>query len=132
MATLRRNPRGTYYVDYRWRGCRFRKSLYTRDQAEAEARFATFTADILPGLRPRACARTIEDIRRAYLGGHLAGHPHNSRKSARTALNVTKNQLCVGLLFFPVKGGIQPGNWKMIVDFEETRAEVPFTLEVKE
>ena len=55
-----------------------------------------------------------------------------SGRSARTALNVTKNQLCVGLLFFPVKGGIQPGNWRLIVDFEETRAVVPFTLEVKE
>jgi hypothetical protein len=55
-----------------------------------------------------------------------------SGRSARTALNVTKNQLCVGLLYFPVKGGIQPGNWKLIVDFEETRAVVPFTLEVKE
>lgn len=55
-----------------------------------------------------------------------------SGRSARTALNVTKNQLCVGPLYFPVTGGIQPGNWKLIVDFEETRVVVPFTLEVKE
>ena len=55
-----------------------------------------------------------------------------SGRSTRTALNVTKNQLCVGLLYFPVKAGIQPGNWRLIVDFEETRAVVPFTLEIKE
>jgi hypothetical protein len=53
-------------------------------------------------------------------------------RSARTALNVTKNQLCVGPLYFPVTGGIQPGNWRLIIDFEETRAVVPFTLEVEE
>lgn len=55
-----------------------------------------------------------------------------SGRSARTALNVSKNELCVGPLYFPVKNGIQPGNWKLVIDFEETRAVVPFTLEVKE
>ena len=55
-----------------------------------------------------------------------------SGRPAKTVLNVSKNDLCVGLLFFPVKNGVQPGNWKLVVDFEETRAVVPFTLEVKE
>jgi len=54
-----------------------------------------------------------------------------SGRSARTALNVSKNQLCVGMLYFPVTNGVQPGNWKLVIDFEETRAVVPFTLEVK-
>jgi hypothetical protein len=52
-----------------------------------------------------------------------------SGRSSKTALNVTKNQLCVGMLFFPVKNGVQPGNWKLTVEFEETEAVVPFTLE---
>ncbi len=55
-----------------------------------------------------------------------------SGRSSRTALNVSKNELCVGPLYFPVRNGIQPGNWKLVIDFEETEAVVPFTLEVKE
>ncbi|MFV2071995.1 MAG: hypothetical protein ACC742_05000 [Thermoanaerobaculales bacterium] len=51
-----------------------------------------------------------------------------SGRSSRDALNVTKNDLCVGMLYFPVSNGVQPGNWKLIVEFEETEAEVPFTL----
>ncbi len=51
-----------------------------------------------------------------------------SGRSARSALNVTKNELCTGLLFFPVEGGVQPGRWRLVIDFEETRAVVPFTL----
>ncbi len=52
-----------------------------------------------------------------------------SGRSSRTALNVTKNELCVGMLYFPVRGGVQPGRWKLILDFEETQAVVPFILE---
>jgi hypothetical protein len=51
-----------------------------------------------------------------------------SGRSARTALNVTKNELCTGLLFYPVEGGVQPGRWRLVIDLEETRAVVPFTL----
>jgi hypothetical protein len=53
-----------------------------------------------------------------------------SGRSSNTALNVTKNQLCVGMLFFPVQNGVQPGNWKLIIEFEETEAVLPFTLEL--
>ena len=49
--------------------------------------------------------------------------------AANKAVNVTKNDLCVGMLFFPVRGGVQPGRWKLILDFEETQAVVPFVLE---
>ena len=54
-----------------------------------------------------------------------------SGRSSRTALNVSKNELCVGMLYFPVRNGVQPGRWKLIVEFEETLAEVPFILEVQ-
>ena len=54
-----------------------------------------------------------------------------SGRSSRDALNVTKNELCVGMLYFPVSNGVQPGDWKLIVEFEETEAEVPFTLGVQ-
>jgi len=52
-----------------------------------------------------------------------------SGRVARTAVNVSKNDFCVGLLYFPVRGGVQPGPWKLIIDFEESQAVVPFTLE---
>jgi len=54
-----------------------------------------------------------------------------SGRSARTALNVSKNELCVGMLYFPVGNGVQPGNWRLIVEFEETEAVAPFTLELE-
>jgi hypothetical protein len=54
-----------------------------------------------------------------------------SGRAAKTALHVTKNQLCVGMLFFPVRNGVQPGNWKLIIEFEETEAMVPFTLDAE-
>ena len=54
-----------------------------------------------------------------------------SGRSARTVLNVSKNELCVGMLYFPVGNGVQPGNWRLIIEFEETEAVVPFTLELE-
>jgi hypothetical protein len=54
-----------------------------------------------------------------------------SGRSSKTALNVTKNQLCVGMLFFPVTNGVQPGRWYLMIEFEETEAVVPFTLEAE-
>jgi hypothetical protein len=35
------------------------------------------------------------------------------------------------MLYFPIPNGVQPGNWKLIVEFEETEAVVPFTFEVE-
>jgi hypothetical protein len=54
-----------------------------------------------------------------------------SGRSSNTALNVTKNELCVGMLYFPVRNGVQPGKWRLIIEFEETEAVVPFTLELE-
>ena len=85
MATLRSNPNGTHYVDYRFRGRRYRQSLRTKDRAEAEAAFDAFCRNILPRLQPRAHARSIEDVRRAYIDGHLASRPQNSRANAGSA-----------------------------------------------
>jgi hypothetical protein len=54
-----------------------------------------------------------------------------SGRSARLALLLNKNEFCVGMFYFPIKNGIQPGNWKLVVEFEETEAVVPFTLEIE-
>lgn len=37
-------------------------------------------------------------------------------------------QYFAGPLVFEVPGGVQPGEWKLIIDLEETRAEIPFVL----
>ncbi|MCU0234220.1 MAG: hypothetical protein MUE90_09370 [Thermoanaerobaculales bacterium] len=51
-----------------------------------------------------------------------------SGQSARSALNVTNREVCTGLLFFPVEGGVQAGDWRLVIEFEETDAVVPFSL----
>jgi hypothetical protein len=38
-------------------------------------------------------------------------------------------KICQGLLYFPVEGGIQPGRWELIIEFEEFDARVPFEIE---
>ena len=38
-------------------------------------------------------------------------------------------QLCSGPLVFKVTGGIQPGRWRLIIEQEESRVDVPFELE---
>ncbi len=50
--------------------------------------------------------------------------------SANRVVFVSKDELCSGLLFFPIPGGVQPGAWRLIIDFEESRASVPFTIEL--
>ena len=40
-------------------------------------------------------------------------------------------QLCSGPLVFKVVGGIQPGRWRLVIDLEESRVDVPFELEAE-
>jgi len=40
--------------------------------------------------------------------------------------------LCSGPLVFKVPGGIQPGRWRLIIEQEESRVDVPFELEAEE
>jgi hypothetical protein len=48
--------------------------------------------------------------------------------STRDAIWISQNELCVGMLVFPVAGGIQPGRWKLIIELEESSLEIPFDL----
>lgn len=43
---------------------------------------------------------------------------------------VSSAQICSGPLVFNVSGGIQPGRWRLIIELEESRADIPFTLEL--
>jgi hypothetical protein len=40
-------------------------------------------------------------------------------------------QLCSGPLVFKVVGGIQPGRWRLVIDLEESRVDIPFELEAE-
>jgi len=48
--------------------------------------------------------------------------------STRDAIWINQRELCVGMLAFPVAGGIQPGRWKLIIELEESSLEIPFDL----
>jgi hypothetical protein len=48
--------------------------------------------------------------------------------TTRTAIWINDRELCVGMLAFPVRGGIQPGRWRLVIEFEESELEVPFAL----
>jgi hypothetical protein len=48
--------------------------------------------------------------------------------STRDAVWVNQNEFCVGMLAFPVAGGVQPGRWKLIIELEESSLEIPFDL----
>ncbi|MEE4272640.1 MAG: hypothetical protein V2I67_13250 [Thermoanaerobaculales bacterium] len=50
------------------------------------------------------------------------------RTSHRETIHPSPFQYCSGPLVFRVPGGVQPGSWKLIIDLEETRAEIPFVL----
>ncbi len=41
-------------------------------------------------------------------------------------------QACSGPLLFKVPGGVQPGRWRLVVELEESRANIPFVLEVED
>jgi len=43
---------------------------------------------------------------------------------------VSTFQLCSGPLVFKVSGGVQPGRWRLVIELEESRVDIPFELEV--
>ena len=45
---------------------------------------------------------------------------------------LSSSQICSGPLVFKVPGGIQPGRWRLIIELEESRADIPFELELDE
>jgi hypothetical protein len=45
---------------------------------------------------------------------------------------ISSSQQFSGPLVFSVPGGVQPGRWRLVFDLEESRANIPFTIELKE
>ena len=62
---------------------------------------------------------------RWFLVGPFGGFAHDE-------VPVNTFQLCSGPLVFKVIGGIQPGRWRLIIEQEESQADVPFELYVEE
>ena len=60
---------------------------------------------------------------------NLGFQPLPGTDAALESVYVNVRQICQGLLFFPVQGGIQPGRWEFIIEFEEFDARVPFKIE---
>jgi predicted small secreted protein len=60
---------------------------------------------------------------------HLGFQPLPGTIAARESGFVNTHKICQGLLHFPVEGGMQPGKWELIIDFEEFDARVPFESE---
>ncbi len=58
----------------------------------------------------------------------LAFQPLPGTRTALESVYVNMRKICQGLLFFPVRGGVQPGTWQFIVEFEEFEIRVPFVL----
>lgn len=48
------------------------------------------------------------------------------------AVPVNTFQVCSGPLVFNVPGGVQPGRWRLIVELEESRADIAFQIETGE
>ena len=52
------------------------------------------------------------------------------RMIAFDEIPLSSSQICSGPLIFKVPGGIQPGRWRLIIELEESRADIPFMLEL--
>jgi hypothetical protein len=44
-------------------------------------------------------------------------------------ISVNTFQVCSGPLVFSVPGGVQPGRWRLVIELEESRVDIPFELE---
>jgi hypothetical protein len=45
---------------------------------------------------------------------------------------INSSQTCSGPLVFSVPGGVQPGRWRLIVELEESRADIPLIIEIED
>jgi len=47
----------------------------------------------------------------------------------RDVLTISSTEVCHGILYFHVPGGVQPGRWKLEIELEATIVEIPFVLD---
>jgi hypothetical protein len=58
--------------------------------------------------------------------------PPTAREARFSEILAAPSEVCFGPLVFRVPAGIQPGPWVLTIQFEESRAKVPFMLEPTE
>ena len=49
---------------------------------------------------------------------------------AQDEIAISTFEECWGPLVFAVPGGVQPGRWRLVIELEESRADIPFHLEI--
>jgi len=47
-------------------------------------------------------------------------------------ISINSSQACSGPLVFSVPGGVQPGRWRLVIELEESRADIPFIIEIED
>ena len=60
---------------------------------------------------------------------YLVSPPENI---AFDEIPINSSQTCSGPLVFSVPGGVQPGRWRLVIELEESRADIPFIIEIKD
>jgi hypothetical protein len=59
---------------------------------------------------------------------YLVSPPENI---AFDEIPINSSQTCSGPLVFSVPGGVQPGRWRLVIELEESRADIPFIIEIE-
>ncbi len=44
---------------------------------------------------------------------------------------MNSSETFLGPLIFSVPGGVQPGRWRLVIELEESRPDIPFVIEIK-
>ena len=60
---------------------------------------------------------------------YLVSPPENI---AFDEIPINSSQTCSGPLVFSVPGGVQPGRWRLVVELEESRADIPLIIEIED
>jgi hypothetical protein len=47
----------------------------------------------------------------------------------KTVLTISSVEVCDGILFFLVPGGVQSGRWMLEIKLEDTVVQIPFVLD---
>jgi hypothetical protein len=55
----------------------------------------------------------------------------SAEKIGYDEIPMNSSQKFWGPLLFSVPGGVQPGRWRLVVELEESRPDIPFSIEVK-
>jgi hypothetical protein len=55
----------------------------------------------------------------------------DAAKIAFDEIPMNSSETFLGPLIFSVPGGVQPGRWRLVIELEESRPDIPFVIEIK-